>query len=191
MSAGFSSTADWQITEHLLDGLEPTVYRYRIAQALRLDVVREVQVEESGNGEAYRRFQDARRDAWITARHNLREELRFPHVRRSVSMRLVRWRRQSRTSAGWNLLPLTPNRCEIRRPRRYARRTVSSWQPMNSATSNAVNSLFGSPLPACASVGSASRDFGSMRRIRVRRLAHRFLRTTVAPNTWSTPGSRD
>src|SRR5712691_1173570 len=53
---------------------------------------------------------------------------------------------QSRTSAGWNLLPLTPNRCDVRRPRRYARRTVSSWQPMNSATSNAVISRFGNPL---------------------------------------------
>lgn len=31
-------------------------------------------------------------------------------------------------------------------------------------------------------VGSAWRDFGSMRRIGVRRLAHRFLRTSVAPN---------
>src|SRR6059058_4248463 len=31
-------------------------------------------------------------------------------------------------------------------------------------------------------VGSASRDFGSMRRIRVRRLAHRFLHTAVASN---------
>jgi hypothetical protein len=33
---------------------------------------------------------------------------------------------QSRTSAGWNLLPLTPKRCETSRPRKYARRTVSS-----------------------------------------------------------------
>jgi hypothetical protein len=38
---------------------------------------------------------------------------------------------------------------EDRRPRKYARRMVSSWQPMNSATSNAVSSLFGSPLLAC------------------------------------------
>src|SRR2546425_5363507 len=59
---------------------------------------------------------------------------------------------QSRTSAGWNLLPLTPNRCDVRRPRKYARRTVSSWQPMNSATSNAVIRRFGSPLV----VGDAS-----------------------------------
>src|SRR5882672_4263222 len=53
---------------------------------------------------------------------------------------------QSRTSAGWNLLPRTPKRCETSRPRKYARRTVSSWHPMNSATSNAVISRFGSPL---------------------------------------------
>src|SRR4029450_5663316 len=33
---------------------------------------------------------------------------------------------QSRSSAGWNLLPLTPKRCETRSPRKYARRTVSS-----------------------------------------------------------------
>lgn len=38
-------------------------------------------------------------------------------------------------------------------------------------------------------VGSASRDFGSMRRIRVRRLAHRFLRTFVASKLQSTPSS--
>src|SRR5437588_7212553 len=53
---------------------------------------------------------------------------------------------QSRTSAGWNLLPRTPNFCATSRPRLYARRTVSSWQPMYSATSNAVMSRFGSPL---------------------------------------------
>src|SRR3954451_18497615 len=33
-------------------------------------------------------------------------------------------------------------------------------------------------------VGSASRDFGSMRRVGVRRLAHRFLRTAVASNAF-------
>src|SRR5438093_5834770 len=58
-------------------------------------------------------------------------------------------RSQSRTASGRNLLPRTPNRCETSRPRKYARRTVSSWQPMNSATSNAVISRFGSPLFAC------------------------------------------
>src|SRR6267154_7284 len=57
-------------------------------------------------------------------------------------------RNQSRTSSGRNLLPLTPNRCETSRPRKYARRTVSSWQPTNSATSNAVIRRFGSPLVA-------------------------------------------
>src|SRR5437588_11558485 len=60
---------------------------------------------------------------------------------------------QSRTSAGWNLLPRTPNRCETSRPRKYARRTVSSWHPMNSATSNAVISRFGNPLFVGVSAG--------------------------------------
>src|SRR4051812_41082725 len=46
---------------------------------------------------------------------------------------------QSRTSSGRNLLPLTPNRCNVSSPRRYARRTVSSWQPTNLATSKAVS----------------------------------------------------
>src|SRR5204863_1091564 len=58
---------------------------------------------------------------------------------------------QSRTSAGWNLLPLTPKRCDARRPRQYARRTVSSWQPTNSATSNAVISRLGRPPFGAAS----------------------------------------
>jgi len=39
-------------------------------------------------------------------------------------------------------------------PRKYARRTVSSWQPMNSATSNAFISRFDNPLVA----GDASAD---------------------------------
>ena len=56
-------------------------------------------------------------------------------------------RNQSRTSSGWNLLPLTPKRCERSSPRQYARRTVSSWQPMNAATSKAVSSRFGQALP--------------------------------------------
>jgi hypothetical protein len=49
----------------------------------------------------------------------------------------------------------TPNRCETSSPRKYARRTVSSWQPMNSATSKAVISRLGRPLFAdAASAGS-------------------------------------
>ena len=42
---------------------------------------------------------------------------------------------QSRTSCGSNLLPRTPKRCDRSSPRQYARRTVSSWQPTNLATS--------------------------------------------------------
>ena len=56
-------------------------------------------------------------------------------------------RSQSRTSSGWNLLPLTPKRCERSSPRQYARRTVSSWQPMKLATSNAVQQPVGQALP--------------------------------------------
>src|SRR5579864_8736445 len=40
----------------------------------------------------------------------------------------------------------------------------------------------GQSAASARGVDSASRDFGSMRRIRVRRLAHRFLRTAVASN---------
>src|SRR3989454_2447779 len=71
------------------------------------------------------------------------------HETRVGAPRLI----QSRTSVGWNLLPLTPNRCETSNPRRYARRTVSSWQPTNSATSNAVIRRLGNPL---ASVGPSA-----------------------------------
>src|SRR5881628_1521092 len=59
-------------------------------------------------------------------------------------------RSQSRTSSGRNLLPRTPNRCETSSPRRYARRTVSSWQPTYSETSNAVIKRLGSPVFADA-----------------------------------------
>jgi hypothetical protein len=79
--------ADWQIAEHSLDGLEPTVHRHRIAQAFRLDVVREVQVEEAGDGQAHCRLQDVGCHVRITARHDLREELRFPHVLRVLFRR--------------------------------------------------------------------------------------------------------
>jgi hypothetical protein len=79
--------ADWQIAEHFLDGLEPAVHRHRIAQALRLDVVREVQVEEAGNGKADRRFQDVRCHVRVTAHHDLREEQRLPHVLRVLFRR--------------------------------------------------------------------------------------------------------
>jgi hypothetical protein len=43
---------------------------------------------------------------------------------------------QSSTSLGLNLLPRTPNRWDLSRPRKYARRTVSSWHPTNAATSH-------------------------------------------------------
>lgn len=46
-----------------------------------------------------------------------------------------------------NLLPLTPNRCDRSSPRQYARRTVSSWQPTDLATSRAVSSRLGRPVP--------------------------------------------
>ena len=58
--AGFSSTRDRQIAEHSLDRLESTLDRHRIAQAFRLDVVREVQVEEVGDGQADRRLRYVR-----------------------------------------------------------------------------------------------------------------------------------
>ncbi len=53
---------------------------------------------------------------------------------------------QSSTSVGWNRRLLTPNRCDTSNPRRYARRTVSSSQPTNSATSKAVSRRFGRSL---------------------------------------------
>jgi hypothetical protein len=209
-----------QMADHPLDPLEPTVDCDRIAQPFCLDVVREVQVEEVGDGQADRGLQYARCDVGIAASHDLREELRFPHVlrvlfrrdrRRSATrQREVVYRHapasalvhhveppgvvaagacptaflfadlsnshtvslvyearvgdprriQSRTSAGWNVLPLRPKRCEVRRPRKYARRTVSSWQPMNSATSNAVIRRLGNPLasdvPSAANCASAA-----------------------------------
>src|SRR5258708_35173694 len=61
---------------------------------------------------------------------------------------------QSSTSAVLNRRLLTQKRCDTSRPRKYARRTVSSWQPTNSAASKAVIIRFGSPFVVCnASAG--------------------------------------
>jgi hypothetical protein len=54
-------------------------------------------------------------------------------------------------------LPLTPNRWDRISPRQYGRRTVSSRQPTNLATSPAFSSRFGRPSDSYAAVSSATR----------------------------------
>jgi hypothetical protein len=57
---------------------------------------------------------------------------------------------QSCTSAGWNRQLRTPNRWRFSWPHVYARRTLSSWHPTNSATSNAVIRRFDNTPSASA-----------------------------------------
>ena len=95
---------------------------------------------------------------------------------------------QSSTSAGWKRRPRTPNRCDVSKPREYARRTVSSWQPMYSATSNAVNSRFGRPPVAGAVVLAERRrrrEYWLL--VDVQLFPHRVLRESVAPPCAAAP----
>jgi len=81
-SCGFSNELTGRSPS--LDRLEPAVYSHRIAESFRLDVVREIQVEEIRDRYADGGFRHAGRDAWIAAGHDLRQELRFPDVLRRL-----------------------------------------------------------------------------------------------------------